>query len=141
MIERCKLFVGVEPEEIARISNRCKPVAYHEGDCIVRADTVGDALYILVEGNVSIRIGESDEITLAQHTKPGAFFGEIALVDSGPRSASVVAETDSKLLQLPIDVLEDCFRGNAAIEARIMRNLAVALAAFLRRANTERTRS
>ena len=93
-----------------------------------------------MEGRVSIRIGE-EEIALAEHTQPGSFFGEIAIVDNGPRSASVIAEADSTLLRLPIDMLEDCFRGNAMMEARVMRNLATALSAHLRRANAVRVRS
>ncbi len=141
MLERCSLFIGVEPEEIARMRDLGKLVSFREGDRIIRAGAPGDALYVLVEGHVSIRIGESDKTGLAQHTEPGSFFGEIALVDSGPRSASVIAEADSTLLKLPLDVLEDCFRGNAMMEARVMRNLAIALSSYLRRANAERIRS
>ena len=123
MLERCSLFIGVE-----------------FADRIIRAGASGDTLCVPVEGRVSIRIGESDETALAQHTEPGSFFGKIALVDSGPRSASVIAEADSTLLRLPLDVLEDGFRGNALMEARVMRNLATALSAYPRRANAERLR-
>lgn len=122
MLERCSLFIGVD-------------------DRIIRAGASGDTLCVPVEGRVSIRIGESDETALAQHTEPGSFFGKIALVDSGPRSASVIAEADSTLLKLPLDVLEDGFRGNALMEVRVMRNLATALSAYPRRANAERLRS
>ena len=139
MLEHCSLFVGVEPEDIARMRDLSKPIFHREGDCIIRAGAAGDAVYVLEKGRVSIRMDESD--VLAQHTEPGAFFGEIAIVDGGPRSASVFAETDSTVLKLPIKVLEECFRGNVTLEARVMRNLAVGIAAHLRRANTERTRS
>ena len=140
MLERCSLFIGVEPEEIAYMSDLGKLESFREGDRIIRVGVPGDTLYVLVEGSVSIRIGE-EEIALAEHTQPGSFFGEIAIVDNGPRSASFIAEADSTLLRLPIDMLEDCFRGNAMMEARVMRNLATALSAYLRRANAVRVRS
>ena len=141
MLERCSLFIGVELAEIAHARDLGKLVSFGEDDRIIRAGASGDTLCVPVEGRVSIRIGESDETALAQHTEPGSFFGKIALVDSGPRSASVIAEADSTLLKLPLDVLEDGFRGNALMEARVMRNLATALSAYPRRANAERLRS
>ena len=140
MLERCSLFIGVEPEEIAYMSDLGKLESFREGDRIIRVGVPGDTLYVLVEGSVSIRIGE-EEIALAEHAQLGSFFGEIAIVDNGPRSASVIAEADSTLLRLPIDVLEDCFRGNSMMEARVMRNLATALSAYLLRANAVRVRS
>ena len=141
MLERCSLFIGVEFAEIAHARDLGKLVSFREDDRIIRAGASGDTLCVPVEGRVSIRIGESDETALAQHTEPASFFGKIALVDSGPRSASVIAEADSTLLKLPLDVLEDGFRGNALMEARVMRNLATALSAYPRRANAERLRS
>ena len=59
----------------------------------------------------------------------------------GTGCETTIAEADSTLLRLPIDMLEDCFRGNAMMEARVMRNLATALSAYLLRANAVRVRS
>ena len=54
----------------------------------------GDALYVILEGKVELRIAESALETLG----PGDVFGEMALIDSSPRVASAVAKTLCKLV-------------------------------------------
>ena len=61
------------------------------GTCIVRQDEPGACMYLLVEGRAKVIHHENGkDITLAD-LEPGEFFGEIALVDHGPRSADVEA--------------------------------------------------
>jgi CRP-like cAMP-binding protein len=65
-------------------------------------------------------------------------FGEIILVDPGPRSASVLADEESHVLNINMRLLSALFTNDPSLEATVMRNLARALAQHLRRANTER---
>ena len=138
MLERCALFDGISPEQLTWIREEGTITVLHAGERFIKAGEVGQAVYVLIRGHVSIRIGESDEIVLGAYTAPGSFFGEITLVDPGPRSASVVAEVDTELYRLPTGALLKIFEQDAHIEACTMRNLARALARHLRRANSER---
>src|SRR5437667_67257 len=67
---------------------------------IVKQESPGDAMYLLLEGEVRVRmmIGGKERVlvTLA----PGEFFGEVSLFDHGPRSADVVANKESLLLRI-----------------------------------------
>jgi CRP-like cAMP-binding protein len=75
-------------------------VQFPAGECIVRQDEKGDCMYVLVEGSARVvHRREGREIELAI-LKTGDFFGELALVDSGPRSADVETLTPCSLLRI-----------------------------------------
>jgi CRP/FNR family cyclic AMP-dependent transcriptional regulator len=70
---------------------------YGAGDVIFNAGDVAREMYVLLEGTVDIRLGDK---TIEQ-LQPGSVFGEMAVVDSTPRSADAVAHTD--VVVEPID--------------------------------------
>ena len=70
------------------------------GECIVKQDEKGDCMYVLVEGSARVvhrRNGKDFELAVL---KVGDFFGELALVDSGPRSADVETLTTCTMLRI-----------------------------------------
>ena len=75
---------------------------YRAGDAIFKSGDRGDNMYVVVEGEVRI----SDNGRELDRLGPGGVFGEIALIDSGPRSADAIALSDCRLV--PID--ENRFR-------------------------------
>jgi CRP/FNR family transcriptional regulator, cyclic AMP receptor protein len=74
-----------------------KTVAYKAGDTVFQAGDVGKELYVVIEGQVDIVAGGR----VVESVIPGGMFGEMALIDSSPRSASAVAAVDSTLA--PVD--------------------------------------
>jgi CRP-like cAMP-binding protein len=70
---------------------------YFAGAAIFRAGDAGDNMYVVVEGEVRI-VANGKELELLG---PGGVFGEIALIDNGPRSADAVAATDCRVV--PVD--------------------------------------
>src|SRR5688572_3917412 len=70
------------------------------GECIVKQDEVGDCMYLLVEGTARVvHHKDGRDVDLASLSS-GDFFGELALVDRGQRSADVEATVDCVLLKL-----------------------------------------
>ncbi len=94
------LFKEFTAEELDEFIELCDPVSATAGEIIVRQDDSGDCMYVVVTGSAKVthhKAGRDiDLATLAE----GDFFGEIALVDEGPRSADVVAVTDCTLLKI-----------------------------------------
>jgi CRP-like cAMP-binding protein len=87
----------LDKELVAEITEALGPAAqfrYGAGKTIVREGQFGVALYIVLDGRVSIRIGDS----LVEKVGPGGVFGEMALVDRSPRLATAVAEADCSVL-------------------------------------------
>ena len=94
------LFRDFSAEELEQFLELLDTVRVQAGEIVVRQDDSGDCMYILVQGSARVvhRKGDRD-IELAV-LRPGDFFGEIALVDHGPRSADVEALEDSVLLRI-----------------------------------------
>ena len=89
--------------DLQTIARAVKDINHRKGRVIAREGDPGIGLFIIGEGTCDVSIGGRRKATLG----PGEFFGEIALLDGGPRTATVTAATDVKLLGLT----EWVFRG------------------------------
>lgn len=69
---------------------------YSEGQVIVAVGSMGHDMYVVGEGEVEVRVGDR----VVETVGPGRFFGEMALIDDSPRSATVVAKTHVKLVPI-----------------------------------------
>jgi CRP/FNR family transcriptional regulator, cyclic AMP receptor protein len=87
---RVPLFAGVKPKELKKLGKRMSERSFGEGDTITTEGESGIGFFVIEDGNASVSIGGKIVRTLG----PGEHFGEIALIDSGPRSATIVASTD-----------------------------------------------
>jgi CRP/FNR family cyclic AMP-dependent transcriptional regulator len=74
-----------------------KPRSFGQGEVIFQEGDPPDVMYAVKEGHVSIRIGERELETVG----PNGLFGEMALIDDAPRSATASAKTDCQLV--PVD--------------------------------------
>jgi CRP-like cAMP-binding protein len=66
------------------------------GEWVFRQGEKGDSMYVLLEGNVDVIVGE----TVVETAERGALLGEMALIDNSPRSASAVARTQCRLVAI-----------------------------------------
>ena len=98
------------------------------GESVIREGELGQDMFIVVAGELRVvKSGGGEERDLAL-LEPGDSFGEIALLDSGPRSASVVAITASTLLRFERRNLVKI----PAVSLKLYRNIATMMAARLR---------
>ena len=90
------LFESLSKRHLKKIASLTSTVRYHEGATVIREGEPGDSFYVAVAGKAKIQSGGKTIHRLI----PGDHFGEISLLDGGPRSASVVTETPMTLLKL-----------------------------------------
>ena len=102
-LSRVPLFSDCSNRDLQTIGRVVKDIDHPAGTVIAREGEPGVGLFVIVEGEAEVTIGGKKKATLG----PGEFFGEIALLDGGPRTATVTAITDMKLLGLT----EWVFRG------------------------------
>lgn len=94
------LFSFLEEHAFEGVLNSLQLRRFVDGQPIIKEGDPGDSFFILVEGNVSVtREADGRTITLAQ-LRPGAVFGEMALISNAPRSATVTAQGDCDLVEL-----------------------------------------
>jgi CRP-like cAMP-binding protein len=101
LIAQSAIFRGCTPQALEDLVRRMQIRTRPAGTIIVAQDEPGDAMFILAQGRCKVALfGESGrELTLSE-LKPGDFFGEMSLLDSGKRSANVVAIDDATVLAL-----------------------------------------
>lgn len=101
------LFAGLSLDDLLTVDRALEHEKYLAGETIMREGDPGSALYILAGGAAAVRLGgaapdASDGKEVAQ-LGAGDFFGEMALFDDQPRSATIVAVTDAAVLTLERD--------------------------------------
>ena len=98
MLRNVPLFAGCSDRELSRIAQSMKEVHFRAGRVICNEGALGAGLHMVIEGETRVQVNGRTKRRLG----PGSFFGEIALLDGGPRSATVIAETDVMTLSLPM---------------------------------------
>jgi CRP-like cAMP-binding protein len=88
-----------------------------EGASIVRENEPGDTFFVVLEGQARVVNARG---RLLNRVYPGDFFGEIALLDGGPRTASVVAETPMVLLGLSRSAFRDVLASEPAVAVKLL---------------------
>jgi CRP-like cAMP-binding protein len=89
----CRLFADVDPATSSLIAGALRRRRYKRSEVIFHEDDPGDSLYIVKDGSVKITVSAEDgtEPTILATIGPGGFFGELALLDGAPRSATASA--------------------------------------------------
>ena len=107
-LSQVPLFKRLEPEELERLATRVEQVEFPAGETIFNENDKGDALYVVHNGAVRIWVLDEDAqpVTLAE-LKPGDFFGELAVLDRGPRSSNATAINDITLHRLSSDDFQE----------------------------------
>ncbi|MGH2671881.1 MAG: cyclic nucleotide-binding domain-containing protein [Actinomycetota bacterium] len=118
------LFAGLSPRHLKRIGDLTEEVRFMEGATVVRQGDAGDTFYVILEGEAKVA-GPSGRVV--NRLRPGEFFGEISLLDGGPRTASVVAETPLKMLSLSRSSLLRLAQREPAVGVRLLAHVAMML--------------
>ena len=113
------LLAGLDARIRRRLSETGKRRTYDAGAEIVKQGSTGTALYIVLSGTARV---ERDGEALGK-LEAGDFFGELALIEEHPRSASVVAETETECLLFPAWEFTALLEEHPEIAVPIMRAL------------------
>jgi CRP-like cAMP-binding protein len=121
------LFSKCTKRERQTIARHAQTADLPAGVDLVREGEDGDALFVILEGEAAVQ-HEGDEVA---RVGPGSYFGELAILDGAPRSATVVAATDVKVAVLGIRMFRTLLRELPDLAEQLL----VGLAGELRSAN------
>jgi CRP-like cAMP-binding protein len=132
LLEKVPLFAGLSRHQLGKLLVKLFEKEYQTSETVFQEGEPGKALFIVLDGRVVIcRAGAGGEHRLAT-IAPGGYFGELALIDDLPRSASARAEEHSVLLILYKSHFDDLIEGHSTIAIRVMGNLLKTLAGYVR---------
>ncbi len=115
-LRRVPIFAGLDRKELDVLGKLIKEQRYPAGATIVKAGASGHGLYIIKEGKVSV-VRDGQKIAAMG---PGQFFGEISVLDGGPRTADVRAESDTVCLTLVSWEVKPLLMDNASMTYKML---------------------
>lgn len=137
-LQRVPLFSGFNEDELRRVAELSRIVEAPAGSIVTQMGEPGDSFFVIIDGMAAVRtpVGTGSQLL------PGDFFGEMSLVDGEPRSATIVATTDLRLLIVDrlhfwrlLDETPDLIRRILTILSRRVRRLEQTVDAILRGTN------
>jgi CRP-like cAMP-binding protein len=125
VLQTVPLFAGLSRRHVGKIAKAGRIVRFHHGTEIVRAGEAGDVLFVVLDGEASVRKPRARALTV----DTGSFFGELSLLDGGPRSATVVAQGEVVCFALRRAAFTKLLRAEPAMAIAILTELASRLRA------------
>ena len=89
-LQNVPLFAELDDRELEQLARQMHERRFPEGADVTSEGAGGAGFFVIAEGNADVTVGGEHRATLG----PGDFFGEVALIDTGVRSASITAATD-----------------------------------------------
>ena len=132
-LEACKLFSPLSSAEMASLKKVTREVAFSDGAEIFKEGDAGDVLYVVKSGLVQINavIAGGERQVLAR-VPPGEVFGEFAIIDNQPRSATATAEVETSLYVVPREALVQMLTSSPQFSFSMMREITQRMREFNR---------
>ncbi|HEY1171792.1 MAG TPA: cyclic nucleotide-binding domain-containing protein [Verrucomicrobiae bacterium] len=100
MLRRVKILAEMNDQQLGRFVQFMEVKQVRQFNDVVKQGEHGDAMFLILEGEVRVRLMIAQKETTLTTLSAGEFFGEMTLFDQGPRSADVVANNESTLLKI-----------------------------------------
>ena len=120
LLSNVALFAGCNQKELAKVASLVDEVDLAAGTVIAREGQRGHEFFVLAEGTVTVSMPDGSTVSLG----PGSFFGEMALLDGGPRVATVTAATPVVLLVVDRRSFASLLRETPSVTEKMLAELA-----------------
>jgi sulfate permease, SulP family len=137
VVERLSVLEGLSQPECAVVRALLARRTFHAGEIVIAEGSGDRDLFLISRGTASVRVdgpGPGRPRRLASFSA-GTVFGEVALLDQQPRSATVIADEDVVCYVLSEEAFHQLGREHPAIAIRLLTNLGRELSRRIRRAN------
>jgi small-conductance mechanosensitive channel/CRP-like cAMP-binding protein len=123
-LHKVELFAPLDDQELTNIAKALNVAPFARGEVITTQGKEGHWLYLVIDGEVSIRVSKGNHETEVARVGEGSFFGEMSLMTGEPRSATVVAVTDVECYRLDKPVFQELVKRRPEVAAEIAEKLA-----------------
>ena len=134
-LRRVKILQGMTDEQLDRFAQFMELEKVPQWATIVKQGDIGDSMYLILQGELRVRITVMGKETILTTLGVGDFFGDISLFDHGPRSADVVASADSLLLKISSSAFDALAKAAPELATPFLRAVGHTLSARIRADN------
>ena len=139
-LRRIKILAELNDAQLAHLAEFLELKDIKQHSSIINQGDAGDAMYLVMGGEVRVRTMASGRETILTTLSVGDFFGEMALFDQGPRSADVIANTDATLLRLSSGAFQRLTREAPSLATPFLQATSRTLSSRIRADNKRLTR-
>jgi len=132
-----ELLEGFSEEEISILSAGLGSRKFGKGEVIIEVGTEARELFLLKKGRVIVWVGTNGARKRLATFSSGMFFGEMALIDRSPRSATILADSAVECEMLTVEALDQLGVEHPGVKIKLLENLSRGLSRKLRKANVE----
>jgi CRP/FNR family cyclic AMP-dependent transcriptional regulator len=125
LLDNISLFADLSESDREAINKLAVTRSYAKNTLVMCEGDRSDSLYIVLTGKVKVFLSDEEGKEVTLNTQgPGEYFGELAMLDEAPRSASVVTVEDTKLAVVSKAAFDECLEKNPKIALTLIRGLA-----------------
>ncbi|MFL6209905.1 MAG: cyclic nucleotide-binding domain-containing protein [Pyrinomonadaceae bacterium] len=106
------IFAPLSTEELAQLAANSESHVYAPGEAIIRVGESADSMFVVHHGRVEVRINDNGQARTVASLCEGNFFGEMALFTGEPRTANVVADEETEVVEIGHQAMKHLFQTN-----------------------------
>jgi hypothetical protein len=134
-LRRIKILGGMTDNQLERFAQFVAVEKIPQWSVVVKQGDPGDAMYFILDGELRVRINVAGSETILATLTAGDFFGDVSLFDHGPRSADVIANTDSTVVKISAAAFDELAKAAPEIATPFLRAVGQTLSARIRTDN------
>jgi len=105
-LRKSPLFQGLSDDELQRLMDMAEPVSLRAGEILIKQGETGESAYVVIKGEFEVQKQTGQSLIKIDVRNPGDVVGEMALLSSSPRNATIIAKTDVETLRIPQEAFE-----------------------------------
>ena len=130
LLREVPMFAGLDPEDLGKIADVAHEELYAANGLICREGEAGNTLFIIVSGDVQVVKSAAGRENLLATRTTGEFVGEMAILESAPRSATVRAMNDVRVLSIDGDAFTSILLDRPEVAISVLRNMSTRIRAL-----------
>ena len=119
-LRKSPLFNGLSDQELQQLMDNAKPVSLRAGEILMKQGDPGDSAFVVVKGEFEIQKQSGQSLIKIDVRNPGDVVGEMALLSSGQRNATVISKTDSETLCISQEVFENLLSTSSSASLAVL---------------------
>ncbi len=137
ILGKLEIFANLDLGELRLLAGIARRVSFYASEMIFEDTSPGEDLYVILSGQVTVQIEAitPNESVILTNIGAGEILGEFSIIDSGPRSATAICQTDTTALSINGKRMHELFGSHPRMGYIVMKNIAKIICERIRRTN------